>query len=413
MVLTPKKKHSRLHLCLLDFGLRNRTGHHYNSARSILAAANTAGVEIRILAGDTLAIDPQFADRISLFFRTDLYFRSRLFPESENFDSWRSVGDRLTRDLRRIPFDVLASADIVVVPAVTPFHIWALCDWARTVLLDQHKACLVIHFMFAPTWSAWGRVCAPGPQMYREALELVRNTVGQRVFLTAELAASALDFERTLQLPIHVLPHPAFWEDKAATREREDSHLTPLIGVFGNSKREKGFHLLPEIIEHISAHLRERSPRFVIQVDHARDDAALTEAEAALGRIQTAQIEILRGSLSMDAYWAALRRVDLFLLPYDPARYRSRGSGLLSEAANLGVPVVGPAGTGIGDELQQARAAGIVYARYEPEAIAAATIEAIKTLAQLSEEARALSGGWRKTNSGLGYLRTLRAITGL
>lgn len=402
----------KLRLCVLDFGLRNRTGHHYNSARAIIAAADSADVEIRVLAGDTLSPGPELEGRVSPFFRTDLYARRRTFAGSENFESWMMVGDRLARDLGRIPDKVLAEADVIVVPAVSPFHIWVLCEWAKAKLLRAFEATLVIHFMFPPTWSSWGRPCLCGPQMYREALALLRGHVEVRTFLTAEIAASAREVSRVVELPVHVLPHPVVQGGRSAIDDDGSHDSTLTIGVFGNSKREKGFHFLPDVIAKMSARLEKRRLRFVIQVDHAGDDPAIAQAARDLVKMGPPLVEIIEGSLSAETYWSLLERVDLFLLPYDPALYGTRGSGLLSEAATLGVPVVAPGGTGIGEEVAAARAAGVVFNLYQPDAIVAAAVEAVERLPELSQAAGAIAANWRESNSGRGYLRKLRAVTG-
>ena len=48
--------------------------------------------------------------------------------------------------------------------------------------------------------------------------------------------------------------------------------------------------------------------------------------------------------LSPQDYLAWLSQADLLLLPYDPEVYRSRGSGVFSDARAIGIPVVAAQG---------------------------------------------------------------------
>lgn len=397
---------ARPRLLALDFGLRTRTGHHYNFALALLEGEGAAGVELGILAGDTFHEEARFGGKVRPFFATDLYFRRRTLEASENYESWLAVNDRLLADLARIATERIAATDILLIPAVTPFHMWALCLWLRDVFLPATRARVFIQFMFSPEWSAWERACAPGPQMYLEAIDLVRAEVGRRVFLNAELIASAREYEAVLDLPVAVLPHPSL--EASARQRRRTPGIAPTVGVFGYSKQEKGFHLLPAIVAGLRA--GETAPRFLIHIDHGGEDPAVVEAEAALRAMAGPDLRLVHGALTAEAYQALLSEADLFLLPYDPARYRGRGSGILTEAVGLGRPVAAPSETGIGDEVATGRAAGVTFARFEAASIAAAVGEALKELTGLEARADVLAAAWAREHSGAAYLTRLRGL---
>jgi GNAT superfamily N-acetyltransferase len=57
-----------------------------------------------------------------------------------------------------------------------------------------------------------------------------------------------------------------------------------------------------------------------------------------------ARVIVRQDVLSPQDYLAWLTQADLLLLPYDPEVYRSRGSGVFSDARTIGIPVVAPRG---------------------------------------------------------------------
>jgi glycosyltransferase involved in cell wall biosynthesis len=391
-------------LLVFEFGFRSQTGHHFNNSLSMLRAAPGQGVEITYLAGDTFPGDPAFGSALVPFFSADLYRGLNLYPTSAEFDSWLDVNGALAADLKRLPATMLAEADMILVPAVTQFHMWALCKWIRDVAIPQTSARIFINLMFSPTWTAWDAVCESGQQMYADAIRLVSDQLGQRVFLGSEFEASAREFQAFIDADVHILPHPGLWDDHAPVARRSGGAVR--VGYFGYAKREKGFHLVPEIIE-AALGQSDADLRFVVHVNHGGYDGEIIDAEQRLKRLKGPGVRLIEGPMTSEQYQAEVEDVDIMLLPYDPALYRGRGSGVFSEAVALGKPMVAPDEAGVGEEMRRGRAAGIAFGRYNADAIGRAVAEAAANIDTLSETAFQLSAAWREKNSGAGALKSL------
>ena len=396
-------------LLVLEFGFRSQTGHHFNNSLSMLRASSQLRTDITFLAGDTFPGDPAFGSTLVPFFSTDLYRGLNLYPSSAEFDSWLDVNGALAADLKRLTGPRLDEADVILVPAVTQFHMWALCKWVREVVIPKTSAKVFINLMFSPTWTAWDSICESGPQMYAEAIALVSDELGKRVFLGSEFEASAREFQDFIDADIHVLPHPGLWDDPVPNNPRTGGSVR--VGYFGYAKREKGFHLVPEIIE-AATDYAEGDLRFVIHVNHGGYDPSIIDAEARLRDLKGPSVRLIEGPMSTERYQSEVEDVDIMLLPYDPALYRGRGSGVFSEAVALGKPMVAPGEAGVGEEMRCGRATGVAFDAYNADAIGRAVAEAALDIANLSPQATQLSAAWREKNSGAGTLQTLFEVVG-
>ncbi len=139
-----------------------------------------------------------------------------------------------------------------------------------------------------------------------------------------------------------------------ATRRRQDraADAPVVFGYFGEAREEKGFVLVPEIIEVLVRRHGPKAVRFAIQVSAASDNDT-PRVRAAREKILALQEEtrsdgtiVLYGKFdTMAGYYTAMSECDAMLLPYEKRSYAIRGSGVVLEAMRLGMPVVVTAGT--------------------------------------------------------------------
>ncbi len=66
----------------------------------------------------------------------------------------------------------------------------------------------------------------------------------------------------------------------------------------------------------------------------------------------TMAISIVEEHPELRVHWERMMSCSVLVLPYDPQRYRRRGSGIALEAAAAGVPYVASAGTSLCDFLE-------------------------------------------------------------
>ena len=138
----------------------------------------------------------------------------------------------------------------------------------------------------------------------------------------------------------------------ADLRQQRRRRGTVVFGYFGEARREKGFHLLPEIVEKLISIYGAKRVQFAIQVSAAPDNdtdevraaRARLERLAEIHKVHTA-IRLYHELPDMNGYYTALAGCDALLMPYDAGAYQVRGSGVALEGLALGIPIVVAAGT--------------------------------------------------------------------
>lgn len=387
---------------ILDPGFRSLTGHHYNNNLSIVRAAKQSGVDVRILSGDSLASAGEIDAHVERFFASDLYGGANFFQASWELDSWLVVNGQFARDLARIPSGLLDWADLILVTAITQFHVHALSQFLASTLDRRPKQRAAVNLMFSPTWTAWDSVCVSGPQMYQEGLSHISRFAGSRVAYFSELRASCREFESLLDVRVDVMPHPGIWPELSALRgsARSRAGQPVRVGYFGYAKREKGFHLMPGVYERVRRKFDAAAAEFVVHVNHGGYDGEIIAADAALTAQPETGLRLIRGAISSDAYLREFSDSDIILLPYDPELYRGRGSGVFSEAIGFGKVLIAPRAAGVGEEVEAGHGAGVLFDQHTEQEVADAVIAALANYKTLGSAAEKLATPWRNSHSG-------------
>jgi glycosyltransferase involved in cell wall biosynthesis len=213
----------------------------------------------------------------------------------------------------------------------------------------------------------------------------------------------ALAFAQVLGLPVSDFPMPKFYPP-AFPGARADGR-PPVVAILGHSRAEKGFHLIPELVE------RNRQLKFVIQISPEGADMMWKEARPAVHAAPN--VELVHGALEPESYYALMTRCDIVLLPYDPMLVPLRSSGVFAEAVGAGRATVVPAGTWMAGHLEAGRAAGVVFGEFNPGAISVALRDAAARLPELSPRARECAPAWRAQQSTSAYLNRVMDRFGL
>lgn len=160
------------------------------------------------------------------------------------------------------------------------------------------------------------------------------KTLNRRVFLYGEHKLLADHLSECWQVEVHALPIPPP-ADSLADNSRPDGPLT--VAYLGAAREEKGFLLLPDVVEQCVAQLGA-GVRFVFQC--SPQIVGYTPAiEAAIARLRQhpkGRVRLISTSQSMDEYLAVLKTSDIVLACYDADKYRVRGSGIAVEALAFG-----------------------------------------------------------------------------
>lgn len=322
---------------IIDPALHSMGGHHYNAAVALKTKLGALGIDHDCLA--SAYADEQAVRELGCTpcFTRSVYGRSYDTPE-EFERQVRTTLAELSSALQRRP-----KADLLILPCCDQVLAFALARYLRF----RRPPHLLLWALYAPhhnkalddpsTLSLRGET--------REAFAALQRVVGlQRISAFCETAEMADFYRDVASLDARAAPGPGLVSGRRAGEHDGDRRGPPVVGCIGFANEAKGYRLLPEAVRDVLGD--DPTVRFMIhgifQGSDAPDQGAVFEALTALGSRVAVSTEIL----SQAAYLDWLSRIDLVLLPYDPAVYRTRGSGVFFEARRLGIPVLATKGCG-------------------------------------------------------------------
>lgn len=151
------------------------------------------------------------------------------------------------------------------------------------------------------------------------------------------------------------------------------------LGYLGEARVEKGFHLMPFLVDHLRSNPATKGKvAFCIQTgaSHQNQHGWVMGAREQLVAMAQKDPDItLHDFLGEDEYQRALVSLDLLILPYGPGDYTRRGSGVATEALAAGKAIVVSRGTDIAATYE---GAGVVVPDIQnEEGFAAACVKAV------------------------------------
>jgi hypothetical protein len=136
--------------------------------------------------------------------------------------------------------------------------------------------------------------------------------------------------------------------DQAVTREKSQEAKPHHIhaSFLGESRIEKGFHLLPKAIELVRQSNPPQPIKFFIQIAPIPTETskAIDGAIAQLKLMQGDDLILIDGVLSSEDFNRLILATDLALAPYEPSQYQRRSSGFVTACSTAGAIIVARAG---------------------------------------------------------------------
>jgi len=126
-------------------------------------------------------------------------------------------------------------------------------------------------------------------------------------------------------------------------------NATLTLGFIGSARKNKGFDAIPQILNA----LRNSKINFeaIIQLANFEwDEYPITYK--LLSKDQN-QIKFLEGGASENQILDALTQIDFLVMPYSVESYKKSGSGILFQAADLGIPILATDGVGFDWDLKK------------------------------------------------------------
>ncbi len=379
--------------------MRNNLGHHAQSCRLISLALRGRGLDLRIFGHATL--EAGLAEELGAVphFRWWTYGSPDADPIAGWLTSFMRVATETAQDLTRLP--ALGRDDILYLNSSQPPQLMALLQWLRALPPEQRPH-VMTEFGTGPGLDyelvAEGmRVMTRDPRqdpravLYRFCAGLIPGLELSRLHLFTFDKMSSQLYSYLLNMRVGVLPLPHAASAPAVNRV---GRRPTTISVLGHQRPEKGFALVPEIVEQVLGQRPE--VRFLVHNGAPDNMPPTQERLRALAR-QFPQLELDERVASPVDWQGFLDRSDLILCPYPVWNFAAAYSAVAAEAVAGGIPLVVPASTTLSQMLAQYGGGGTMFSEHQPAAIAAAVVAALDKLDDLTHLSTIGSRQWHQT----------------
>lgn len=374
-----------MRILIIDPGVHSKGGHHYNAVVRLQRELATLGVEVPCL-GSAYANEEVVRDlACTPTFTRSVYGRSYVTPQefAESVEETsRNLAQALARHGRTADLLILPCCDQVLAASVArqfgrsrfraPPHVllWLLYGPHYLLATDDSRAI------------ALSEEC-------REAFARLSVSLGGagRLHVYSETQQMADFYRPLIGREIGVVPAPGLLMPVRRARH-EATDRPPTVLCIGFANRPKGYRLLPEAIEKVLH--RHRDVRFlihgIVKGSDAEGDQPIFDALSALG----SRVTVRQDVLSDHDYTTLLDQADLLLMPYDPAVYRTRGSGVFTDARKIGLPVVATGDCAFAKPAFE-QGWGVAITEYSGVGVATALLTALERLGDLGRSAASVA----------------------
>jgi glycosyltransferase involved in cell wall biosynthesis len=304
-------------LFFFDPSIQSYAGHALGYAKSIAEASKQVFSTIRIKGNKSLQRVPSIYSKALPFF--DLWIDERIdqdFKRNLNFHR-----KKIQENLETL--EGFSNKDYFVFNSLKHWSYQGVLDFLET--LSPHKmptAVFILHF--DPNESIEIQ------EEYRFFFKRVNNSKIKnrlRFFADSEKLCEAFSLLSNNKIILIPIPHvPTFWAKKNSAQLR--------FGYLGEARRDKGFHLLPEVIKRLNQNFDNLD--FSIMSTNPPPDLI-----SAIDSLWSQRVRIIDYPLNEPQYYELLQNLDFIMLPYTSKLYKTQTSGILAEsiAARL-IPIV-------------------------------------------------------------------------
>jgi hypothetical protein len=368
---------------LVDSSLVDFAGHHYEYAQHVLDAASRAGFEPHLVANrhftPILARWPtQPAYKYGYWFHQGApAWQRSVYAKAAGSRSQRDPGHGLLWKLGKLPQSGAARAfiaasrrrhfvrdtrdaiarlgvgqgDLIFLPSLSPNELIALERFLRTSARTGSAQWHVVLRRDVPAGRTW-------PLVRHAVRRLVEVRCPARVHFWTDSDALSSAYERATGCRFGTLPIPHACQ---ADARRQGGGACQVV-YLGDARSEKGFHHLPRIVRELTSDDGRRGRftfRFQSYTSMPVAESQVVAARIELEKLAPRGVVLIDVALVPTAYRRLLAESHVTLLPYEPAAYASRSSGVFADSLAAGVRVVVPEGTWMARQLP--RGSGRTY----------------------------------------------------
>jgi FkbM family methyltransferase len=381
----PTKTESRPEVVLIDPDALDWSGHFMAYNHKLTAALERRGSAVKVLCNR--ALDPEILGQRPSF----LPLLSTHSWKVGNKFATKAESDRCERELSDAITGLVGDRSLVAYMYTGAVEHAAILSKlvARYSSLHAHVNLFWSAF-HAHRWDEW-------VARYRETLQDLAR-VNPRLHVTVPTTALQGMIAEASGAVFEVAPHPstAVADDDFPSDDLDHGTQAtpwPLRVVFpGLATDGKGFERSLTTAERLAA-----DTSLQVAIRYRPRPGGGTPHAAAVASLP-ASVEVVHGDLDDQAFRGLFSSRHLSVLPYNPAAFANRTSGLLIDSIYHGLPVVAVRGTWLGDVVER-YGCGVVAADDSPERLVRAVDEAVATYPTLVGRTRAAARGYFAENS--------------
>lgn len=373
---------------IMDPGLIGVAGHHFSSAKSFIEEAGRLGLEYQLISNLRASDDVQRLGALPRFSVTG-YQTSHHWSRESEFEELSLSNAVFFNDLRNVRSELgLGPSDLVLFPGVTYLLFLAACQFIAT--FNSSSAPRFALCLLHPPKG----LSHTGQSFFESAISFLPEEAARRLVTICETKEVADEYRPLLHSPPIVAPVPVLQRRFTRDPGRRVTGEGTTVSFLGGARPEKGLHLMPRVVELVLA--QDPGVQFSI---HLMGPRTYVDGVREALEPHRRSVKIVEGEVGEDRFVQLLQATDLMILPYDPARYRTRGSGVFSECKSAGIPMVLPRHTAIGAEAAD-KGLGVTFDDHSAESIARCALialEHVESLRAACEHERQII---RETESG-------------
>jgi len=373
---------------IMDPGLIGVAGHHFSSAKSFIEEAGRLGLEYQLISNLRASDDVQRLGALPRFSVTG-YQTSHHWSRESEFEELSLSNAVFFHDLRNVRSELgIGPSDLVLFPGVTNFLFLAACQFIGTFnpsAAPRFALCL----LHPPKGFSH-----TGQSFCESAISFLPEEAARRLVTICETKEVADEYRPLLHSPPIVAPVPVLQRRFTRDPGRRETGEGTTVSFLGGARPEKGLHLMPRVVELVLA--QDPGVQFSI---HLMGPRTYVDGVREALEPHRRSVKIVEGEVGEDRFVQLLQATDLMILPYDPARYRTRGSGVFSECKSAGIPMVLPRHTAMGAEAAD-KGLGVTFDDHSAESVARCALIALEDVASLRAACEHERQIIRETESG-------------
>ena len=403
-----------MHLIIADHTLKDFQGHSFEYCRSVGQIAKTKGWKVTILGTSQLTTQIQTYLKATPFFKHDFFHHyplntlayllpSRITNIFQSRWNYRQHSKFLFNDLCKLLPDCNTSEPVLILFPTFSFNdIIGITRFAEKLSSSSNtQIAMVQHFTSRPNLE---NDRFPH-RLYSHAFNyLSLSPAKNRIHLFTDSKNLSTEYKPYINKPFKILPVPHTLPSHLK-HQNETTQNKLIVGYLGDARTNKGFHLIPEAVKHVTKSLGSDLLHWEIQANIRNHQEWETIQAVNLLKAMPA-ITLHHTPMNTDAYHKLMAKIDIFMLPYTLENYHSQTSGVFAETRGLGKVSVVTRGTWMAEEITN-NGGGTLCLPEDGKSLADAIIESIKEFPKLKVEAVLAKEKWFKYHNCENYMSEL------